>query len=251
MSKLRRLPCPGVHGPLRGACESSRGLTLPQARSGLRAVSVLPRRTASRRAAPRWGEVHSMFAVRCHGNNPLQTKCIVCTRHATVLLVAPGPGPTRRAFSRHGRNRCRGEEMPPDRTRHDCKFRAWRGSEGPAAPCALRDKSSGQPVHSHGCRECRKGTPVSTRSAPMINGRLKISADCSFCYVDVPARCCYVVNAPAIDTLDESANIVARAYRWIHENYCLGSIPRPVIISRWLILLLYYRFSLERDSRGR
>lgn len=28
-----RLPCPGVHGPLRGGCESSRGLTLPQARS--------------------------------------------------------------------------------------------------------------------------------------------------------------------------------------------------------------------------
>lgn len=84
--KLRRLPCPGVHGPLRGACESSRGLTLPQARSSLRAVSALPRR-----AAPRQGEVHSMFAVRCHGNNPLQTKCIVCTRHATALLVAPGP----------------------------------------------------------------------------------------------------------------------------------------------------------------
>lgn len=136
--KLRRLPCPGVHGPLRGACESSRGLTLPQARSGLRAVSVLPLR-----AAPCQGEVHSMFAVRCHGNNPLQTKCIVCTRHATGLLVAPGTVPTRRTFSRHGRNRCRGEEMPPDRTRHDCKFRAWRVSEGTAAPCALRDKSSG------------------------------------------------------------------------------------------------------------
>jgi len=49
--KLRRLPCPGVHGPLRGACESSRGLTLPQARSGLRAVSVLYRSTP-RRAVP-------------------------------------------------------------------------------------------------------------------------------------------------------------------------------------------------------
>lgn len=58
----------------------------------------------------------------------------------------------------------------------------------------MRDKSSGWPVHSHELRGCRKGTPVSTRSVPMINGRLKISADCSFRYVDAPARC-YAVNA--------------------------------------------------------
>lgn len=102
------------------------GLHFRKLARGLRAVSVLPRR----------GKVHSMFAVRCHGNNPLQTKCIVCTRHATVFLVAPVP--TRRAFSRHGRNRCRGEEMPPDRTRHDCKFRASVGGDGgPRVLCEI------------------------------------------------------------------------------------------------------------------
>lgn len=120
------------------------GLHFRELARGLRAVSVLPCRAAPHQCQ---GEVHSMFAVRCHGNNPLQTKCIVCTRHATVFLVPPMPVPTSRAFSRHGRNRCRGEEMPPDRTRHDCKFRASVRSEGsprvlceinrPASPCTL------------------------------------------------------------------------------------------------------------------
>jgi len=64
--KLRRLPCPGVHGPLRGVCESSRGLTLPQARLGLRAVSVLPRRAASCRA---------------------EAKCIRCSQFAAMATI--------------------------------------------------------------------------------------------------------------------------------------------------------------------
>ncbi|KYN20561.1 hypothetical protein ALC57_07050 [Trachymyrmex cornetzi] len=136
--KLRRLPCPGVHGPLRGACESSRGLTLPQARSGLRAVSVLPRR-----AVPCQGEVHSMFAVRCHGNNPLQTKCIVCTRHGTVLLVAPKVyPPVVRLVATEGTvagvKKCH-------RTGRDTTVNSERGEcrRGRQAPCALRDKSFG------------------------------------------------------------------------------------------------------------
>lgn len=138
--KLRRLPCPGVHGPLRGACESSRGLTLPQARS-LGSTSRVGGALLCRTAPRAGGEVHSMFAVRCHGNNPLtqQTKCIVCTRRAGSLLVAPvlpsplsvSPETTRHAFSRHGRNRCRGEEMPPDRTRHTTvNSKRWRVPEG-------------------------------------------------------------------------------------------------------------------------
>lgn len=126
--KLRRLPCPGVHGPLRGACESSRGLTLPQARSGLRAVSALPLG-----AAPCQGEVHSMFAAMA--TIPYKQNASCAHDMPRFSLSRRGRQvPTRRAFSRHGRNRCRGEEMPPDRTRHDCKFRAWRVSEGTAAP---------------------------------------------------------------------------------------------------------------------
>jgi len=129
--KLRRLPCPGVHGPLRGACESSRGLTLPQARSGLRAVSV-PLRAAPRRAVPG----RSAFDVRSSlpwQQSPTNKMHRVHTTWHGFPCRTEGI-PTRRAFSRHGRNRCRGEEMPPDRTRQDCKFRAWRVSEGTASP---------------------------------------------------------------------------------------------------------------------
>jgi len=51
-----------------------RKLARSLARSGSRAVSARPAFCAPA------CKVHSMFAVRFHGNNPLQTKCIVCTR---------------------------------------------------------------------------------------------------------------------------------------------------------------------------